>query len=187
MKIKKLPISKIISLMIIFFFGVKFSCAQKIIISGKEGNRPLVWEDFSGKTDEGSEHFAMTYWTISYKMSNIQFDGDVAIIKGFEAVLELNAKGSWLKKGKGTDDLLVHEQMHFNTGLLCLKELLQKEKEIAPLLTRKNFAPKLQSMFEEVLKKYTALGEKYDAETDHSKNIDQQKKWNEFFKEQLAL
>jgi Bacterial protein of unknown function (DUF922) len=174
-------------LMMFCLFVLNNVQAQKIIISGKEGNRPLVWEDFAGKPDASSEHYAMTYWMISYKMANIQFEGNVAIIKGFEATLELNAKGSWLKKGKGTDELLVHEQMHFNTGLLCLKALLKKEKEIAPLLTRKNFSEKLQSMFDEVLKKYKEMGEKYDAETNHSKNVEQQKKWNEFFKEQLAL
>jgi hypothetical protein len=171
----------------LILFSITNAFAQKVIISGKEGNRPLVWEDFTGKPDESSPHFAMTYWSISYKMANIQFSGDVATISGFEVVLELNAKGSWLKKGKGTAELLVHEQMHFNTGLLCMKELLRREKEIAPQLTRKNFNEKLQKLFDDVLKKYTAMGEKYDNETDHSKNIDQQLKWNQFFKEQLAL
>ena len=137
--------------------------------------------------DENSPHYAMTYWTINYKFGNIQFKGDVATVSNFEVILELNPKGSWLKKGKGTDELLVHEQMHFNTGLLCMKELLRREKEIEPQLTRKNFNEKLQKLFDDVLKKHKVMDEKYDNETDHSKNINQQLKWNQFFKEQLAL
>jgi Bacterial protein of unknown function (DUF922) len=163
------------------------AAAQKIIISGKEGNRPLVWEDFKGKPDNSIPYFAMTNWAVSYGFSNVQFKGDEVVIGNFDVKLELMPKGSWLKAGKGTAALLEHEQGHFNTGLLCLKTFLKREKELLPTLTRKNFGEQIQLLFNEVLKKYTLMGEKYDEETDHSKNIEQQAKWNSFFKEQLAL
>jgi hypothetical protein len=174
-------------------FSIILSCflqtviAQKVIISGKEGNRPLVWSDFTGKPDNSISYFAMTYWTLNYGFSNVQFKGETVVIGSFDVKLELNGKGSWVKKGKESVELLVHEQGHFNTGLLCLKEMIRREKEMAPTFTRKNFSEKIQTLFNEVMKKYHDMGIQYDEESDHSKNKQGQEKWNAFFAEQLAL
>ncbi len=170
----------------IFLFSLlQNSKAQKIIISGKEGNRPLVWSDFTGKADESSSYFALTYWNIKYNLSDVQFNGESVVIGKFEVVLELNSKNSWLKKGKASDALLEHEQGHFNTGILCMRELIRKVKDAT--FTKKNMNEKLQALFNDTLKKYHDMGERYDDESDHSMNLTQQAKWNNYFKEQLAL
>lgn len=163
---------------------VNTAAAQKIIINGTEGNRPLQWSDFTGKPDDSNPYYALTYWNTRYKFSGVQFDGDKAIINGFEATLELDPKNSWLKKGKETDELLKHEQGHFDIGRLYLKEALKKMASAS--FTRANFQAELQRIFSETHKKYTDMGTQYDNETNHSINKDEQKKWNAFFSKELT-
>lgn len=159
--------------------------AQQVVISGKPGNRPLVWSDFSGKPDASSPFFAMTYWSLNYSTSNVTIVDGTVNIGSFNVVLELDPKYSWVKKDKGTDDLLQHEQGHFYLALMCMKELLAKEKE--QVFTKNNLNRQVQALFDDVMKKYRDLEEVYDKETDHSKNAEQQKKWNEYFKTQSGL
>ncbi len=172
-------------LCVLFFLLSLQLSAQKVIISGKEGNRPLVWSDFQGRSDESNPFFALTHWNINYKPSDIRVSGENVTVGSFDVTVELDRKESWVKKGKETDELLEHEQGHFNIGLLCMKELLTKEKEAS--FTKSNLSSKMQSIFSDVMKKYHDMDDKYDSETDHSKNKPEQKRWNEFLKEQALL
>src|SRR5829696_5005254 len=88
--------------------------AQKIIIGGAEANRLLQWSDFSGMPDDSSPFFAYTARTTKFKYSSVNFEGNKAILNGFEMTLEFNEKNSWVKKGKENDELLKHEQGHFD-------------------------------------------------------------------------
>ncbi len=168
----------------ILVIGSICASAQKVIISGKEGNRQLVWKDFTGKPDDNSSFFALTYWTLNWKTNDIRPQGDVLVVGSFEAVLELDPKHSWVKPGKESDPLLEHEQGHFDIGILCMRELIAKEKLL--VLKKSNFSEKLQGLFDEVMKKYHDMEERYDKETDHNKNAEQQQKWNDLIKTQLA-
>jgi len=159
--------------------------AQQVIISGKPGNRPLVWSDFSGTPDDSNPFSAMTWWSLNYSTSNVTITDGTVNIGSFNVVLELDPKYSWVKKDKGTDDLLRHEQGHFYLALMCMKELLAKEKE--QTFTKNSLNRQVQSLFEDVMKKYRDLEVKYDKETDHSKNKEEQEKWNEYFNEQPGL
>jgi hypothetical protein len=157
--------------------------SQKIIISGKEGNRPLIWSDFTGNVDKSSPYFAMTGWNINYSYSDVKIIGDSARIGSFNATLQLDPAGSWVRKEKATDELLKHEQGHFDIGILCQKELLSKIQ--ASSYTKNNFKPLLQSIFNSTMQKYHRMGEQYDNETVHGKNKDNQEKWNTLIQTEL--
>jgi hypothetical protein len=45
---------------------------------------------------------------------------------------------------------------------------------------RPDFQERIRSIFNETIKKYKMLDAKYDAETNHSINNEQQQKWNAF-------
>jgi hypothetical protein len=110
--------------------------------------------------------------------------GDSAIINCYQIILELNPKTSWVKKALATDELLVHEQGHFNIGILSMKEILFKYRTTK--FTKSNFNEVLKNLFLDTQKKYNDLGIKYDNETDHSKNKEQQLKWNKFFETEFT-
>lgn len=170
----------------LLFFGllIYLSClSQKIIINGQETIRKLSWSDFTGKVDDSSPFFAYTYYDIKSKWGNIKIIGDSVNIGNFEVTLELNPNKSWAKKDKVTSELLIHEQGHFNLGILAMKEMLDKFRESK--FTRSNYNTGLQNIVTEALKKYNNMSVQYDEETNHSDNKQEQMKWNDFFSKNL--
>lgn len=157
--------------------------SQKIIINGEETLRKLQWFDFTGKPDNPSPFYAYTSWKLKSRMGDVQFKNDSVIIKSFEVQLELDSVKSWVKTDKATDELLLHEQGHFNFGILCMNEIRATQKKMSFTLAK--FQSELQELFRTHVKKYKDMEAKYDQETSHGKNKEQQEKWNTFFQQQL--
>jgi hypothetical protein len=158
--------------------------AQVIIINGKEGNRPLTWQDFTAKPDASSSFYANTGWGIKFN-TKVAKDGATGVYtSSVETQLYLDPKTSWVKLEKASDALLQHEQGHFNTGILCLREL---NKKVAALNNKSsNFVSEVQSLFKTVLEKYKKMDLQYDEETNHSINKTEQQKWNLFYETELS-
>ena len=167
---------KIFYLLVLFFLYDINSFSQEIIISGEKGNRPLTWNDFAGKPDKQSTYEANTYWNINYGIKGIQFKGDTALFTGLTMKLELNSKQSWVKKESETDYLLKHEQGHFDIGRLCLAAINQAFTN--GVFLKKDYQTKPSAIFSDTLEKYHEMGALYDKETDHSKNKEEQKRWD---------
>jgi hypothetical protein len=173
---------KKIFFILVFSSFLKNSFCQEIIISNSNKIRLLTWADFTGQPGK-SGYDANTYWKINYSVSGITFKGDTAIIEGLSVKLELDKDQSWIKPGKESLDLLKHEQGHFDLGIICQNELIETFKKTVLLKT--NYQQKLKDIFSDIMTKYIMIGMKYDKETDHYKNRDNQKKWDDFFAAQL--
>lgn len=156
----------------------QFCFAQDVIIGGVNKNRPLIWDDFRGQPDNGSAYDANTFWNITYNINGISFKGDTAKITRFSVILKLEESLSWSKPEKQTAVLLKHEQGHFDIGLICQQEIISLLNNT--VLFKTNFKDKIPAIFSSTLQKYRLLQEKYDAETDHSKNQAAQDSWNNF-------
>lgn len=156
---------------------------QDVIINGVNKNRLLTWDDFTGKPDKSSSHAANTYWNLNYSFQRISFKGDTAKVTGFSVKLELNENLSWVKQEKQTNNLLKHEQGHFDIGLICQLEIIKQFN--STVFFKTDFQNKIQTIFTAALDKYSQIGIKYDEETDHSKNQASQDNWNVFFDREL--
>jgi Bacterial protein of unknown function (DUF922) len=176
---------KIFYLLLLSFLWQSNSFSQNIVIAGVQGERALTWNDFTGKPEKESPHDANTYWNIDYSFKGVNFIGDTAVFSGLNIKLELNAKLSWVKKEKETDALLKHEQGHFDIGRLCVRALQQAYT--TNVFLRKDLQAKLNSTFSEIMKTYHEMGIQYDKETDHSKNKEAQKRWEDLLAEKLAV
>lgn len=152
--------------------------AQQIIINGKAGNRPLVWNDFTGSPDQSSAFFANTFWNINYGYSGENFKGDNVTLKDLMVTLSFIGDRSWKKEDKVSDLLLKHEQGHFDIAILCQLEILATVKNTS--LTKQDYKAQVKNIFRNALQKYTQLEDKYDAETAHSMNNQKQEEWNTF-------
>ena len=173
---------------ILMLVGLLFSLlgySQKIFISGKEGNRKLVWSDFSGNVSRSSPFAALTHYDYHYKIENVKVEKGIVKSSDFIVTLEFNPDKSWVKDGKQTDELLKHEQGHFDIAIVCVKELVAMYKKRT--LTAFDFNESVKELTKETFQKYKELEAQYDEETDHSKNKEQQLKWNDFIAKQLAL
>lgn len=175
--------SKLFLILTSLFFTFYYGFAQKIVINGAETNRKLTWSDYTGAVDNSVPFIAYTGYLITTKTEGIKTLGDSIVIEKFEVTLKLDSIKSWAKKDKVTDELLIHEQGHFNIGILCMREILQVYKQTK--FTKSNFNATIQNIFDVTLKKYNEMGVKYDEETEHFNNKKQQEKWNLFFAENL--
>jgi hypothetical protein len=167
---------KIICLLFIFAIFENSFC-QAIIINGVNKNRPLTWNDFTGKPDKQSGFQANTFWEISYGFKGIEYAGDTVKLKGFMVTLKFNENKSWVKDGTQTAGLLKHEQGHFDIGVICQKEVISQINNA--VLLKADFKDKIISIFTNTMKKYHLMELQYDEETDHSKNQQNQDKWND--------
>ncbi|HEX6192466.1 MAG TPA: hypothetical protein VFZ42_08880 [Chitinophagaceae bacterium] len=158
--------------------------SQRVFINGKEGDRPLSWNDFKGSPDDASPFGAYTFTNFRTKGENFTFKGDsVKFDKPVEYWVELGTN-SWVKKDKRTDTLLQHEEGHFIIGKLLVLELNARMR--TTVFLKSNYKQLLISIPKEVAAKYQALEKMYDKETDHSKNRSQQWKWNQFLQSELV-
>ena len=92
-------------------------------IPWKSSNQ-LKWSDFKREPVKSSEYFAVTNSGIKYSWSS-SFDG-TSYAFSFEVNSYFNPNESWVKKGKKTDELLNHEQLHFNISELHARSLRSK-------------------------------------------------------------
>lgn len=174
---------KIFFLLAIILLVCQTTFAQTILVNGEKYTGKLIWSDFKGKPEKRLPYFAKTGFNISYKYDNMKIVGDSVVIIGYEVIMELDPKTSWVKKDKDTDELLVHEQKHFDLGILCMKEILAKYKTTK--FSKRNYDLQLKNIFNEAMSRCNALQIKYDNQTNHSINVEQQQKWNTFIETEL--
>jgi hypothetical protein len=98
--------------------------------------------------------------------------------------VELDPARTWARMDKVNDALLAHEQGHFDIGILCGKEILATFKTTN--FERSNYRGQMQSIFQDVLKKYIDMGRQYDKETEHYRNKEEQERWNKLLAERLS-
>lgn len=134
----------------------------------------LKWEYFTGKPDSNSKYWATTNWLVYYKYKINSFCSDtVTVDLKVWHVLKAN---SWVLPDKATEQLLHHEQGHFNSAIVCEAEF--KKAISTTVLLIYNYDKKIDSVFNAVLKNITQLNVQYDIETDHMYNISQQNLWD---------
>lgn len=138
-------------------------------------NDKLKWEYYTGEPDSKSGFWANTLWDVyyQYRVIAIHFD-TVKIELNVWHVLKAD---SWVEKDKESDELLHHEQGHFNTAII-LEGQFKKAIDTTTLLIS-NYAQKIDSTFNAVLKSISVLNAEYDKETDHMWNKEAQQLWDD--------
>ncbi len=153
--------------------------AQHILWSA---SRPLTWNDFSDHKPPRSKFAAVTFSKIRYKRIT-----DSAGNLSTTVSCYFNAKKSWKRDNKLKQDLLLHEQGHFNIAELNARKLRKSFSNYE--LRRKNnciIACRLRLAFWGRVCKCHRLQHKYDRGTNHSKDTNTQEQWNKKIKSELA-
>ena len=157
----------------ILFSNVKKCSAQAVDADKVIENNKLSWSDFSGPLDETSKYWATTNWRVTYKYKAF-FRKDTATIDLI--VTPVLKATSWVLPDKKSDELLVHEQGHFDFGLLVAAEFKKVIK--STVLLRSDYSQKISFIFNHILGNVKQLEIQYDEETNHMKNKKEQLRWN---------
>ncbi|HXU27664.1 MAG TPA: DUF922 domain-containing protein [Bacteroidia bacterium] len=139
----------------------------------------LQWQDFKGNVQGGSTLKAMTWSTIELETKKIDANG---IVLNISASFIKNQ--SWRQKNFSDDFVLKHEQTHFDITEVYARKLRKKLSE-TKFSSTKQAQQQIQSIYNELFRESSGEQKKYDAETKHSINKEEQEKWNKNIENEL--
>ncbi len=139
-------------------------------------NYKLKWSDFKGKPEAYSSEVAMAATSIQYytEISNNQFKYTIAPY--------FYPNISWSKKNAQFDKVLAHEQLHFDITELYARKMRQAFSNKVKSAKDHKLA---SSIFDKIMKDWDEEQERYDRETNHGINDEQQQKWILYIEQQL--
>ena len=142
----------------------------------------LTWAYYTIKSDSDSSYWANTLWNVYYKYKIVSIHVDTVKV---ELQTSYVLKGeSWVSKERESDELLRHEQVHFNMAILC--ELEFKHGVASTTLFLNDYRQKIDSVFNTVLKNIIELNVEYDNETNHMWNQSKQQFWQTKINEKIS-
>ena len=154
-------------LLVVFIFAA-FQVDKNIIVWHE--NYFLTWDDFKGKPEP---RFAAASTSYDILKSIMPESNKTTVIK-IEAVFFKNK--SWKKVSWINDEVLAHEQKHFDIVELFARKLRKKisETEFTNHAEIESKLGELYNVNDDAMDKYQ---DQYDEETDGSMNGDQQRAW----------
>ncbi len=168
-------------LLLAFIFTFLFfqqDTSEKIIWNE---NQKLTWEDFRGRPVRNAGFVASTNTGInfgySYKISN---DG-VSVEYSVESFF--SPEKSWYFQGQISQHVLNHEQTHFDISELHARIL---RKRLGSQKFSKKVKAEIETIYLQVEEQRKTMQKKFDAETDHSRNIEKELQWEKRIAKQLV-
>ncbi|MFS4482858.1 DUF922 domain-containing protein [Hyunsoonleella sp. 2307UL5-6] len=169
---------KIIVIVVFLVFFFKYDKEPTIPWSA---NYKLTWDDFKAKPSNNSSAVATTASGITFGFSVKQSDTRV-ISFTTEVYAFFYPQQSWYKQEHANKHILEHEQVHFDITELYARKF---RKRISLLKTTRDVAKRLRITHKTINKELANFQNKYDTETDFSRNINKQLEWQALIKIEL--
>jgi len=149
---------------------------------GWSADRKLTWSDFPTIAKINTPYKAMTH-------SGIRFDG---AYEGDQLTLSVACyfikSKSWQLEGHASEKLLRHEQGHFDITEIFARKLRQRYQSLdLQRLSSEGQAgfSKIEAIYQATYDAMEKEQERYDKETDHSKNAEKQLQWDRYIAKEL--
>ena len=133
----------------------------------------LEWSDFNGKSTEGTSVVAVTASGITFSFSTKKTKTRL-IDYNYTVKADFYPEKSWYSKHRATDNILNHERLHFDITELFARKFRQRIENTTFNMSISNQMGRLHDVINTELE---SMQNKYDAETNHSQNIEKQKEW----------
>jgi len=144
-------------------------------------NRKLRWEDFRGKPNPSAGFSASTNTGINFGYSYTLAEKEVKVEFSVESFF--SPEKSWFFPDQVSQHILNHEQAHFDISELHARILRKR-------LESRKFSQKVKSEIEriylQVEAQREAMQQKFDSETNHSRNVEKEIMWEKRIAKQLA-
>lgn len=142
--------------------------------------RKLSWKDFKGKPKPGSKTAAITASGITYSFSSLARGNEVEV--DFKVNAYFYPDHSWYNAEHCDDLILSHEQLHFDISELYARKLRKRLNELTFSL---NIKKEVRAIYKDILKELDGFQERYDWETNFSRDMEKQLEWNKKVAESL--
>lgn len=156
----------------VFFFTLGAQAQQTEVLWTPD--LKLSWKDFKGKPDPHSRVAAVTASGISYKFSSLERDGNYEVKYTVDTFFY--PKQSWYHPHMCDDIILSHEQLHFDISELFARKM---RKIMESTRFTENVKAEVKDIYHQILKELKAFQNKYDEQTNFSRNREAQLHWNE--------
>lgn len=171
---------KIVSIGCFFFLGF-LGWAQEI----EEGvpwneNMRITWSDFKGKVPPAAVPAATTASGISYTYSANLLHHEVKL--DFEVTAFFYPNESWYRPELCNDNTLAHERLHFDISELFARKMRGRLKRTS---FSDDVKAEVRQIYNEILQELQDFQERYDWETNFSRNREKQLEWNQKIAEAL--
>ena len=143
--------------------------------------KKLTWKDFKDEPPLSDRVAATTASGISYQFSTSGTRNSYKV--DFEISTHFYPNKSWYKPELCDEVILGHEQLHFDISELFARKLRKELSETT--FTHENVKKKIKSLYNRNNKELSDFQNRYDEETNFSRNRDQQVIWNKKIEEAL--
>jgi hypothetical protein len=142
----------------------------------------LSWDDFKAKPNKTSSTVAITASGITFGFSLTQTDRNEVVSFKTDVHAHFYPEQSWYKMTLADNHVLGHEQLHFDiTELFARKFRLR----ISQLKTSNSIKKELKQGHNNILKELEQMQNKYDNESDYSRNFEAQANWKIYVEAEL--
>ena len=143
-------------------------------------NRKLTWEDFKGTPTTSLGFAASTNTGIHFRYS-YSMENDEAIVE-YSVKSFFVPEKSWYIPGKVSQQVLKHEQTHFDISELHARILL---KRLESHKFSKNIKLKIAPIYLQVEEQRKLMQKQFDVQTNHSQNLKEEILWEERIAKEL--
>jgi hypothetical protein len=133
----------------------------------------LQWSDFKGDPPESKRIAATTASGISYSYSAKGNRGEYTL--DFKVQTHFYPNKSWYHPELCDEVVLSHEQLHFDISELFARKLRGRLRDGS---FSENVKAEVRELFAQVNEELSAFQNRYDLETDYSRNREAQAEWN---------
>lgn len=142
--------------------------------------RTITWREFgevAQRPDGGDEDAQIHSEALLDPEVSICSDSGRLRLGTFTVRLQVTTEDSWVVRGTATDELLSHEQGHYDLQGLDARALMNR----MAALRAENAEDLQRQVTEQIEASRTtaqALSDRYDEETDHGRNAEMQRRWD---------
>ncbi|MGB5419955.1 DUF922 domain-containing protein [Algibacter sp.] len=143
----------------------------------------LSWTDFKAKPDMSDAAVAITASGITFGFSITQTDSNDVVSFETDIHAHFYPEQSWFKAEQGDNHILKHEQLHFDITELHARKFRYR---VSQLKLSNSIRKELKKINSEINSELAQMQNKYDSETDYSRNFESQTTWGTFMNAELA-
>tara|TARA_R110000868_G_scaffold37543_2_gene132711 strand:+ start:365 stop:907 length:543 start_codon:yes stop_codon:yes gene_type:complete len=142
----------------------------------------LSWSDFKAKPNNNTSAVALTASGITFGFSIRQTDDNRVLSFETDVNAHFYPEKSWYKSELADNHVLGHERLHFDITELHARKFRQA---ISKLKTSQTIKNELRQLHKSINKDLEVMQNAYDGETDYSRNVETQVKWQLFIINEL--
>lgn len=171
------PLRQLICLLVFFIFTSGVQEEEMILW---ESGRKLNWSDFKAVPPASMRVAATTASGISYSFRTRLDNGQYKLKYRVETYFYPNK--SWYHKTLCDSVVLSHEQLHFDISELFARKM---ERILDTASFSRNVKGEVRRIFKEINRELSEYQDRYDQETDYSRNREAQERWSQLIGQKL--